>query len=163
DRARTRLGRPNRMSPLWHLWELLSDRIGFSHGRAAQVDLLEDAQMLAGRETPMTEFDPTEHQRLRDAFSSEGIVGPSLLPIHLREEEYELVLCNSFRGYRLLHQCFLAFLNDTLHIANRRAPAPQPPWDWYRPLLLFLGTSFSRARAAEILYLHGYALDGFAL
>jgi hypothetical protein len=111
----------------------------------------------------VTTFDPSDHQKLRDAFSDGGIVGPGLLGIHMREEEREAVLCDSFRGYRLLHQCFLAFLHDSLQLANSIAPEARPPYDWYRPLLVFLGTTFSRARAAEILYLHGYALEGFAL
>jgi hypothetical protein len=111
----------------------------------------------------MTTFDPTDHQKLRDTFSTGDVVGANLLPIHLLEEQREVQLCTSFSGYRLLNQCFLAFLYETLHIANKEAPESKPELSWYRPLLLVLATLFSRARASEIVYLHGYALEGFAL
>ena len=105
------------------------------------------------------------HGELRAEFSDTGVVGPNLYPLHLSEEKYELFVCTRFRGYRLVHQCFLSFYLETLSLGERVAAQlpDQLEWHWYRPLLVFGASIFSRTRAAEVLYLHGYPLDGYTL
>jgi hypothetical protein len=115
---------------------------------------------------PLTQEDITRwHEQLRAEFSCGGIVGDNLYAVHVAEEAYEHFVCTQFKGYRLVHQCFLSFLRETLNVGEQVAMKlpNQSQWQWYRPLLAFGANIFSRARAAEILYLHGYPLDGYAL
>lgn len=98
---------------------------------------------------------------VREAFSQDGIIGPQLAAIHEEEEAYEQFAARSFAGHRVLNQSFLAFFHETL----QRADSSRDVLDgtWYVPLLVYYANIFSRFRAAEVIFLHGYPLDAFSL
>lgn len=103
--------------------------------------------------------------RLRTTFGDSGVVGPSLLPIHLAEEAYEHYVGSNFTGYRVLNQSFLEFFHQTLRKAEsvaKRAGAASMS-NTYGATLLFYANIFNRFRAAEVLFLNGYPLDAFSL
>lgn len=104
-----------------------------------------------------------DHAALRAAFTQSGVVGANLQPIDTLEESFELYVTSEFRGYRLMHQSFLSFLAESLGLAGEHLPPPDGKWALYRPLLVFVGGVFSRLRAAEVLYLHGYPWDAYSL
>jgi hypothetical protein len=103
-----------------------------------------------------------EHAQLRKAFTSRGIVGSNLGALHLWEEGRELSLCTSYRGYRLVHQCFSSFFLDSIEKAEPSCGRLDAD-PWFSTLLLVTSGVFTRMRAAEISYLHGYPLDAYAL
>lgn len=104
-----------------------------------------------------------DHAALRAAFTQSGVVGANLRAIDALEESFEIHVASTFRGYRLMHQCFLSFLAESLERANAHLPPSDGQWSLYRPLLVFVAGVFSRVRSAEVLYLHGYPWDAYSL
>jgi hypothetical protein len=105
-------------------------------------------------------------QRLEDNFSYRGVVGGRLLPLVMEQER----LCGAqfirtFHGHRILTDSFLDFFAQTLD--STAALRYQIGWPqdtpYYVPCLLAFVTQFRGMRAAEILSVNGYPLDGYAL
>ncbi len=104
--------------------------------------------------------------RLRDAFSYNGVVGGRLLPAIMRMEEScgaNYVL--TYKGHRALTDSFLDFFAVTLDDVASKAknhgwPKEMP---YYSICLASFLTLFRSMRAAEIVAVNGYPLDGYAL
>jgi hypothetical protein len=105
-------------------------------------------------------------QKLEDNFSYRGVVGGKLLPLVMEQER----LCGAqfirtFHGHRIHTDSFLDFFAQTLD--STAALRYQIGWPqdtpYYVPCLLGFVTQFRGMRAAEILSVNGYPLDGYAL
>jgi hypothetical protein len=105
-------------------------------------------------------------QRLEDHFSYQGIVGGRLLPLVMEQERLagdEFI--TKYKGYRVIADSFLDFFAETLNAAIHARQQVGWPKDhpWYAPCVLAFVTQFRGMRAAEILSMNGYPLDGYAL
>ena len=114
----------------------------------------------------MTNRDIGEWQRrLEDCFSYKGVVGGRLLPAVMKQEK----ICGAhfvhkFHGHRVLADSFLDFFAVTLRSAAAGHDARGwPAHPYYVPCLVEFLTQFRGMRAAEILSVSGYPLDGYAL
>jgi hypothetical protein len=86
--------------------------------------------------------DIARHQEeLRTAFTTHGVVGANLLPLHALEEGYEAFLATNFRGYRLVHQCFLSLFHDSLKRAEASLPSG-PQWECFGLTVVLMSNVF---------------------
>jgi hypothetical protein len=105
-------------------------------------------------------------KRLADNFSENGIIGGNLLPIAQTEDEVGAhYVINTFKGHDVLANAFMGFFAHTLRVA--RLSIGKLGWPTAKPnypiVLAYFLHLFRRCRAAEILSLKGYPLDGYAL
>jgi hypothetical protein len=104
-------------------------------------------------------------RRLEETFIYRGIVGGRILPSVMEQERIcGAYLVDKFRGHRILADSFLDFFALTLRSAAAgHYEKGWPGHPYYIPCLLEFVTQFRGMRAAEILSLNGYPLDGYAL
>jgi hypothetical protein len=105
-------------------------------------------------------------QRLEEHFSYQGSVGGRLLPLVIEKERLSgAEFITTYKGYRVLADSFLDFFAETLNVAmHARQQVGWPKGHlWYAPCVLAFVTQFRGMRAAEILSMNGYPLDGYAL
>lgn len=100
---------------------------------------------------------------LRSAFSDKGEVADNLAAILAAEDQYASAVDARFGGYRLMHECFVSLLGESLVRAAEHARLDTSVDLSFRPLLVFVAGTFSRARSAESLFLRGYPWDAYAL
>jgi hypothetical protein len=104
-------------------------------------------------------------EKSRTHFTYNGVTGGRLLPSVLTQEQ----ICGSyfigkFHGHRVLADSFLDFFAVTLRSAAAGHYESGWPGDgYYVPCLVEFVTQFRGMRAAEILSVSGYPLDGYAL
>lgn len=104
-------------------------------------------------------------ERLERVFLQDGIVGGHLKPVLDAEAECGEFVTNSFHGQLVLGDSFQAFFVDTLQLAESRYRASPlfRTLRWYAYLLLLELANFRTIRAAEILFTHGRASQGYGL
>jgi hypothetical protein len=104
--------------------------------------------------------------RLHEAFDYNGFLGGKFLlgTMHLEETVGQLFV-QKYHGHRLLTDAFLDFFAETLQ--TQLASHSQYGWPPNEPnyaLILFMYlTMFRAVRATEVLSVHGYPLQGYAL
>ena len=102
---------------------------------------------------------------LEDNFIYNGVIGGKILPSTMKQER----ICGSyyikkFHGHRVLADSFLNFFAVTLRSAAEGHSKHGWPDHLYYPICLVEFVSqFRGMRAAEVLALNGYPLDGYAL
>lgn len=105
-------------------------------------------------------------KRLEDNFSHHDVVGGSLLPTIMEmERACGKQYVHGYKGHRVLADAFLDFfaitLNDVaVRVTNHGWPKAMP---YYSTCLASFLTLFRSMRAAEMVAVSGYALDGYAL
>ena len=104
-------------------------------------------------------------KRLEENFSTNGIVGSSLLRVVEQEKNYGDYFVKTYHGHSILSSSFQGFYIETIEktlewIASCGWPKKA---DNYPPTLLYYVVMFRRFRASENLLLRGYPLDGYAL
>jgi hypothetical protein len=104
--------------------------------------------------------------RLEETFTYNGVIGGRILPSTIEQER----ICGSyfihkFVGHRILADSFLDFFAVTVRSAAEGHSKHGWPSDhpYYPICLVEFVTQFRGMRAAEVLYLSGYPLDGYAL
>jgi len=104
-------------------------------------------------------------ERLERVFLQDGIVGGHLIPVLHAESEYGKFVASHFHGQLVLSDSFQAFFIDTLRLAEARYRESSlfPALQWYAYLLLLELSNFRTIRAAEILFVHGRAGQGYGL
>ena len=103
-------------------------------------------------------------EQLEDVFSYRGVRGGRfLLPTMSMEEKVGCSFVKKFHGHRVLTDCFLDFFAETLNAQadyNYRFGWPKEPF--YLTCLMMYVTMFRGARAAEILSVNAYPMQGYA-
>ncbi len=105
-------------------------------------------------------------KNLRITFSSEQGVGCQLLPTVMEcESKCGLHFVHTYRGHRLLIDCFQDFFLETIALTTERIQKNGWPKDspFFRVCLQSFLTHFRSFRAAEVLSVNGYPFDGYAL
>lgn len=119
-------------------------------------------EVLIGREI----MDASEFQKqLEETFISNGVIDARMLGIMTMEDRYRQFVIQRFYGPNLLAESFLDFFLTTIELAIEwvRQHGLPSTHQYYSPILLLYITNFKRLRAAEILFLKGYPLQGYAL
>jgi hypothetical protein len=104
--------------------------------------------------------------RLHDAFAYNGVLGGKFLAgIMDLEKTVGQLFVQKYRGHRLSTDAFLDFFAETLQTqlafhSERGWPSNEP---YYAPTFLMYLTMFRTVRATEVLSVHGYPLQGYAL
>jgi hypothetical protein len=104
-------------------------------------------------------------KRLEDNFTYNGVIGSRILPSTMKQER----ICGSyyvkkFHGHRVLADSFLDFFAVTLRsAAEGHCKHGWPDHPYYPICLVEFVSQFRGMRAAEVLALNGYPLDGYAL
>lgn len=102
----------------------------------------------------------TLQQQLEQMFIDNGCVERSIGPIVKAENDYRQY-ARSFHGHRILTDSFLSFFIDSILLAQRRTSNLKQ--DCHAFNILTLSSNFRRFRAANILFLNGHPLSGYAL
>lgn len=104
-------------------------------------------------------------KNLEENFSDNGVFGGRILsPIIEQEQICGAYFIQNFHGHRVLADSFLDFFAITLRFAGEghsRHGWPEHPY--YPICLVEFITQFRGMRAAELLSVNGYPLDGYAL
>lgn len=111
-------------------------------------------------------MDVAEWQKgLEDNFTYNGVLGGRILPSTMEQERISgAYFIQKFHGHRVLADSFLDFFAITLRSAGEghsRHGWPKHPY--YPVCLVEFITQFRGMRAAEVLSVNGYPLDGYAL
>jgi hypothetical protein len=102
---------------------------------------------------------------LEENFTYNGVVGGRILPATMEQER----ICGAygvskFHGHRILADSFLDFFGITVRSAGEgHSKHGWPPHPYYAMCLVEFITQFRGMRAAEILSINGYPLEGYAL
>jgi hypothetical protein len=104
--------------------------------------------------------------RLHEAFDHNGILGGKFLLGTMKlEEAVGQLFVKKYHGHRLLTDAFLDFFAES--IQTQLAYHSQVGWPPNEPnyalTFLMYKTTFSTVRATEVLSVHGYPLQGYAL
>ena len=104
--------------------------------------------------------------RLHEAFDYNGVLGGQFLSETMQLEEIVgQLFVQKYHGHRLLTDAFLDFFAETLQTqlafhAHHGWPSSEP--NYALTFLMYL-TTFRTVRATEVLSVHGYPLQGYAL
>jgi len=104
-------------------------------------------------------------ERLTQNFTVNGYVGGNLFEIFEKEKACGKYFATTFHGQSILIDSFLSFFVETLKaarqwIANNGWPPDCPAYVYTYVCYIVM---FRRFRACEILLVHGYPFDGYAL
>jgi len=104
-------------------------------------------------------------EKLERAFKQDGKVGGNLTPLLEAEKECGLFVCDNFKRQLVLSDSFEAFFMDTLRLAEARyrKSARFQTLQWYPYLLMLELGNLRTLRAANILFMHGRAGQGYGL
>jgi hypothetical protein len=102
---------------------------------------------------------------LKDNFSHNGLIGGRILPSTMEQERIcGAYFIQKFHGHRVLADSFLDFFAVTLRSAGEgHINHGWPAHPYYPICLVEFVTQFRGMRAAELLSVNGYPLDGYAL
>jgi hypothetical protein len=104
-------------------------------------------------------------RNLEDHFTYNGVVGGRILPSTMKQEQIcGAYFVDKFHGHRVLADSFMDFFAVTLRSAAAgHYKTGWPGHSYYGPCLVEFVTQFRGMRAAEVLSVNGYPLDGYAL
>jgi hypothetical protein len=102
---------------------------------------------------------------LEDNFSYNGLIGGRILPSTMEQERIcGAYFVQKFRGHRVLADSFLDFFGITVRSAGEgHIKHGWPAHPYYRICVVEFVTQFRGIRAAELLSVNGYPLDGYSL
>lgn len=101
-------------------------------------------------------------QKLDKNFSYYGYVGGNLLPLINEENRYKEKCVKKWHGANFLSESFQGFFLETLNIVESKRQLFKYTSD-FNVVVAFFWVLFKKIRACEILFLHGYSMDAFAL
>jgi len=101
-------------------------------------------------------------QKLNDNFSYAGTVGGILLTVIDEENRYKEKCIEKWQGANSLSEAFQGFFLGTLNIVEEKRLAYSYDAD-FNVVIAFFWVLFKKVRASEILFMHGYSCDAFAL
>jgi len=106
----------------------------------------------------------TLQKNLMKLFLTNGTEGKRLLSFKHGEMKYDKYVNNTFRGHIILANSFQEFYTETIEIVTsfwrdkKRLPSPA----FYNETILWHLSNLRSLRAVDLLFHHGYPLDGFA-
>ena len=104
-------------------------------------------------------------RRLEKTFGIDGIVGKRLLDILDAEKKYGIHIAETYHGHLVLINSFFDFYIETIQKGSKWIQENGWPKNLpnYPINILQNVTNFKSFRAADILFMNGYPLDGYAL